>query len=77
MFSKIASKNDWVEYRVPYKLFVPEREVIGGKLIYHDVRLKIFNYEGFLKTGLVSLLLNWLKWLDIFNNNFFSYLRSL
>ncbi|CAB4440016.1 unnamed protein product [Rhizophagus irregularis] len=52
MFSKIASKNDWVEYRVPYKLFVPEREVICGKLIYHDVRLKIFNHEGFLKTGL-------------------------
>ncbi|GES88127.1 F-box protein PP2-A12-like [Rhizophagus clarus] len=52
MFSSIARKKDWVEYRLPYNLVVPEREVIGDKLVYHDVHLKIFNYSGFLKTGL-------------------------
>jgi hypothetical protein len=57
LFSSIASKKDWTEYRLPYKVVVPEREVANGKLIYHDVRLRIFNHEGFLKTGLVSLLL--------------------
>ncbi|RIA87774.1 hypothetical protein C1645_739867 [Glomus cerebriforme] len=52
MFTNISRKNDWVEYRLPYKLVVPEREVINGKLLYHNVHIKIYNYDGFLKSGL-------------------------
>ncbi|GBC06546.1 hypothetical protein RclHR1_00690036 [Rhizophagus clarus] len=52
MFSSIARKKDWAEYRLPYNLVVPEREVIGGKLIYYDVHLKIFGNSAFQKTGL-------------------------
>ncbi|CAG8610119.1 5856_t:CDS:2, partial [Dentiscutata heterogama] len=52
MYTNLARKNKWVEYCLPYKIVVPERKVVDGKLVYHDVYLKIYNHEGFLKSGL-------------------------
>ncbi|CAG8593268.1 3640_t:CDS:2, partial [Dentiscutata erythropus] len=52
IYTNLARKNKWVEYCLPYKIVVPERKVVDGKLVYHDVYLKIYNHEGFLKSGL-------------------------
>ncbi|CAG8666795.1 4278_t:CDS:1, partial [Scutellospora calospora] len=52
LYTNISHKNDWVEYCLPYKIVVPERKVVDGKLVYHDVGLKIHNHVGSMKSGL-------------------------
>ncbi|CAG8463490.1 8144_t:CDS:2 [Gigaspora rosea] len=51
-YDNIAHKRDWVEYCLPYKIVVPERKVVDDKLVYYDVHLKIYNHQGYLKSGL-------------------------
>ncbi|KAF0562142.1 f-box protein pp2-a12-like [Gigaspora margarita] len=43
-YYNIACKKKWVEYCLPYKIVVPEQKVVDGKLVYHDVRLRIYKY---------------------------------
>ncbi|CAG8617727.1 2588_t:CDS:2, partial [Gigaspora rosea] len=51
-YANIASKNEWVEYCLPYRIVVPKRRVVNGKMTYHDIHLKIYNHDGKLKSGL-------------------------
>ncbi|CAG8790899.1 9298_t:CDS:2, partial [Cetraspora pellucida] len=47
MYANLASKNEWVEYRLPYKIVVPERKIVDGRMVYHDVHLKIYHHSGY------------------------------
>ncbi|CAG8470943.1 844_t:CDS:2 [Gigaspora rosea] len=46
MYYNIACKKKWVEYCLPYKIVVPEQKVVDGKLVYHDVHLRIYKHRA-------------------------------
>ncbi|CAG8567850.1 4039_t:CDS:2, partial [Dentiscutata heterogama] len=51
-YANIARRNEWVEYCLPYRIVVPKRRIVDGKMTYHDIHIKIYNHDGRLKSGL-------------------------
>ncbi|CAG8731417.1 4331_t:CDS:2 [Gigaspora margarita] len=52
LYANITRKSEWVEYCLPYKIDVPERKIVDGKMVYHDIHLKIYNHDSTSKSGL-------------------------
>ncbi|CAG8696483.1 17772_t:CDS:2, partial [Acaulospora morrowiae] len=52
VFEKIKSKRTWAEYCLPYQIDVPKERVVDGEYVWYDVRCKIYNHDGFPKSGL-------------------------
>ncbi|CAG8789703.1 36610_t:CDS:2, partial [Racocetra persica] len=39
-------------YCLPYKIVIPKRKVVDGRMVYNDVHLEIYNHSSYKKTGL-------------------------